>query len=207
MRILLATDAWAPQVNGVVMTLRNTIRGVEAAGHLVQVIGPDRFRSIPCPTYPEIRLALGPYPRFSELARRFAPDVVHIATEGPLGRSALQAARALGLPVCSDFRTNFHAYSAHYGFGVLRRPIIGYLRRFHNATRSTMVPTEALRKELAAEGFDNVTVVSRGVDLRRFDPARRSDPLRAQWGAMPDDLVVAYVGRLRSEERRVGKEC
>ena len=88
MRILLATDAWAPQVNGVVMTLRNTIRGLENIGHLVEVIGPDRFRSVPCPTYPEIRLALRPYPRFAELARRFAPDVVHIATEGPVGLAA-----------------------------------------------------------------------------------------------------------------------
>ena len=127
------------------------------------------------------------------------PDVVHIATEA-LGRSALLAAKALGLPVCSDFRTNFHAYSRHYGFGFLRRPIIAYLRRFHNATQCTMVPTQALHDDLVKEGFRGLMTVARGVDVKRFDPAHRSEPLRAQWGAAPDDLVVTCVGRLAPEK-------
>ena len=215
-RIACVTETYPPEVNGVAVTVAKIVEGLRARLHDVQLVRlrqgsadvaaeGERFnetlmRGIPIPRYPGLRMGLPCKRALVKLWTRERPDVVHIATEGPLGRSALQAARALGLPVCSDFRTNFHAYSAHYGFGVLRRPIIGYLRRFHNATRSTMVPTEALRKELAAEGFDNVTVVSRGVDLRRFDPARRSDPLRAQWGAMPDDLVVAYVGRLAPEK-------
>ena len=95
---------------------------------------------------------------------------------------------------------NFHAYSQHYGIGWLRRPIMGYLRRFHNATQCTMVPTDALRKDLEAEGFHDVSVVARGVDIRRFDPARRNDALRTRWGAGPGDLVVAYVGRLAPEK-------
>ncbi len=138
--------------------------------------------------------------RLVKLWKQSRPDVVHIATEGPLGRSALLAARALGLPVCSEFRTNFHAYSAHYGFGFLRGPIIGYLRRFHNATQCTMVPTQALHDDLQREGFRDLLTVARGVDVRRFDAAHRSERLRAQWGAAPDDLVVTCVGRLAPEK-------
>jgi glycosyltransferase involved in cell wall biosynthesis len=128
------------------------------------------------------------------------PDVVHIATEGPLGWSALQAALHLRLPVCSDFRTNFHAYSRHYGIGWLHRPIMAYLRKFHNSTQCTMVPTPALQRDLLSAGFRQVMVVSRGVDTERFDPRRRSASLRAQWGASEGDVVLACVGRLAPEK-------
>ena len=113
--------------------------------------------------------------------------------------SAWAAAR-LGLPVVSDFRTNFHAYSSHYGVAWLRRPIMGYLRHFHNRTAATMVPTDALRGELAAVGFERLRVVSRGVDTALFDPARRSEALRASWGVAPHGPVVLYVGRLALEK-------
>ena len=126
--------------------------------------------------------------------------MVHIVTEGPLGWSALQAALKLKLPVSSDFRTNFHAYSRHYGVGWLQRPIAAYLRKFHNRTQLTMVPTEALRRDLATRGFRNLRVVARGVDTALFTPARRSDSLRAGWGAAPDDPVILHVGRLAPEK-------
>jgi glycosyltransferase involved in cell wall biosynthesis len=125
---------------------------------------------------------------------------VHIVTEGPLGWSALQAARKLKLPVCSDFRTNFHAYSRHYGIGWLKKPIAAYLRKFHNLTMCTMVPTEAMKKELFDLGFRDLKVVSRGVDTGLFDPARRSEALRESWGAKPDDPVAIHVGRLAPEK-------
>jgi len=125
---------------------------------------------------------------------------VHVATEGPLGYSALQAARHLKLPVTSDFRTNFHAYSRHYGIGWLHKPIMAYLRKFHNRTAVTMVPTEPLRQQLLGAGFRNVQVVARGVDTRLFDPRHRSAELRARWGAVDGDLVVACVGRLAAEK-------
>jgi glycosyltransferase involved in cell wall biosynthesis len=125
---------------------------------------------------------------------------VHIATEGPLGWSALRAARRLGLPVTSDFRTNFDAYSRHYGIGWLRRPIMGYLRHFHNATAATMVPTPALQQTLQRQGFRDVHVVARGVDTARFSPARRCGQLRAAWGAGESTWVVAHVGRLAPEK-------
>ncbi len=128
------------------------------------------------------------------------PDVVHIVTEGPLGWSALQAATQLKLPVVSDFRTNFHAYSRHYGVGWLRAPVMAYLRKFHNRTACTMVPTEALKCELAAAGFRGLRVVARGVDTAGFTPAKRSEALRESWGARPDTLVVLCVGRLAPEK-------
>jgi glycosyltransferase involved in cell wall biosynthesis len=125
---------------------------------------------------------------------------VHIATEGPLGWSALQAARHLHLPVTTDFRTNFHAYGQHYGIGWLTQPILAYLRKFHNRAHCTMVPTDALRNDLAARGFERLHVVGRGVDTRLFDPAKRNPALRRTWGASDDDLVLAYVGRLAAEK-------
>ena len=128
------------------------------------------------------------------------PDVVHIVTEGPLGWSALQAALKLRIPAVSDFRTNFHAYSRHYGIGWLSKPILAYLRKFHNRTLCTMVPTEAMRADLAARGFCRLRVVARGVDTALFDPARRSEALRASWGARAADPVLLHVGRLAPEK-------
>jgi glycosyltransferase involved in cell wall biosynthesis len=128
------------------------------------------------------------------------PDIVHIATEGPLGWSALNAARALKLPVSTDFRTNFHAYSGHYGAGWLHRTILRYLRKFHNSASCTTVPTQALASELQSWGFERLSVVARGVDTQRFCPEHRSADLRAAWGVEPGDPVALYVGRLASEK-------
>jgi len=192
LRILLATDAWAPQVNGVVMTLRNTIRGVEAAGHVVEVIGPDRFRSIPCPTYPEIRLALRPYPRFAELARRFAPDVVHIATEGPVGL----AARKFCLREQLAFTSAYHTRFPEYVHARIRLPLhltYEWLRRFHAPGRALMVPTAAIHDVLERRRFRNLVMWSRGVDTELFRPGPR---LATEW-ARP---VFMYVGRVAVEK-------
>jgi glycosyltransferase involved in cell wall biosynthesis len=128
------------------------------------------------------------------------PDVVHIATEGPLGWSALRAALYLKLPISTDYRTNFQSYSAHYGIGFLHKPIMGYLRKFHNRAHCTMVPTTALQTALAAAGFHKLKVVSRGVDTAAFDPAHRQPDLRTQWGLDADDLAVLCVGRLAPEK-------
>jgi glycosyltransferase involved in cell wall biosynthesis len=158
------------------------------------------MRGLPIPRYPELRLGL---PARRALVRQWTvrrPDVVHIVTEGPLGWSALQAALQLKLPVVSDFRTNFHAYSKHYGMAWLRTPIMGYLRKFHNRTACTMVPTDGLRGELMLAGFKNLRVVSRGVDTQLFSPTRRNASLRTSWGADSNDLVVMCVGRLAPEK-------
>jgi hypothetical protein len=124
------------------------------------------------------------------------PDIVHIATEGPLGWSALAAATKLKLPVSTGFHTNFHSYSKHYGMGFLRKPIAAYLRNFHNRALATPVPTEGLRDELDCYGFRNLHVVSRGVDTRLlFSPSRRSPELRRAWGA-GEHGIVAMMGAL-----------
>ncbi|MCK9685297.1 glycosyltransferase family 4 protein [Scleromatobacter humisilvae] len=216
LRIACVTETYPPEVNGVAMTVARLVQSLRARHHAVQVVRPRQksevgassadgqgdvlVHGVPIPRYAGLRMGLPCMGRLVKLWKKHRPDVVHIATEGPLGRSALLAARRLGLPVCSEFRTNFHAYSQHYGFGFLRGPIIGYLRRFHNATQCTMVPTQALHDDLAKEGFHNLLTVARGVDVRRFDTAHRSEALRAQWGAAPDDLVVTCVGRLAPEK-------
>jgi len=219
LRIACVTETYPPEVNGVAMTVARLVQGLRARQHTVQVVRPRQnsdigavsengqgdvlVRGVPIPRYAGLRMGLPCMNRLVKLWTQQRPDVVHIATEGPLGRSALLAARALGLPVCSEFRTNFHAYSQHYGFGFLRGTIIGYLRRFHNATQCTMVPTQALHDDLQREGFHNLLTVARGVDVRRFDNAHRSEALRAQWGAAPSDLVVTCVGRLAPEKNLV----
>jgi glycosyltransferase involved in cell wall biosynthesis len=128
------------------------------------------------------------------------PDVVHIATEGPLGWSAARAARVLNIPVTSDFRTNFHAYSTFYKIGFLEPLIMAYLRHFHNATDCTMVPTETLKQELELVGLRNLRVMPRGVDTGHFSDQFRSNPLRVSWGADPLDVVLLSVGRLAVEK-------
>ena len=192
MRILLATDAWAPQVNGVVMTLRNTIRGVEAAGHAVEVIGPDRFHSIPCPTYPEIRLALRPFPLFSRLAEKFAPDAVHIATEGPVG----SAARTFCLREKLAFTTAYHTRFPEYVHARIRLPLrltYDWLRRFHAPAKAVMVATRALHADLEQRGFGNLVTWTRGVDTELFRPG---PPLANDWRRP----VFMYVGRVAVEK-------
>lgn len=132
--------------------------------------------------------------------RRNRPDVVHVATEGPLGWSALSAADALGIPLTSSFHTNFHSYSRHYGFAFLTRPALAYLRWFHNRTRITLSPTTELNAELTRDGFRSMRLLSRGVDTDLFSPAKRDAALRASWGAGPDDPVFIHVSRLAAEK-------
>lgn len=157
-------------------------------------------KGLPVPLYPNLRMGVPSKRALVRLWSLHRPDVVHIATEGPLGWSALQAAQHLSLPVTSDYRTNFHAYGKHYRLGLFSKPIMGYLRKFHNRCDATMVPTETMRVQLAERGFERLAVVGRGVDAQRFDPARRSDAMRESWGAAPGDLVMGYVGRLAPEK-------
>jgi glycosyltransferase involved in cell wall biosynthesis len=126
--------------------------------------------------------------------------VVYVATEGPLGWSAVRTARLLGIPVRGGFHTNFHTYARHYHAGWLRQGIVRYLRSFHNRTDGTLVPTAELGDQLRAAGFQNLTVLGRGVDGRLFTPARRSAALRRAWGASESDVVALYVGRLAPEK-------
>ncbi|MEI7496509.1 MAG: glycosyltransferase family 1 protein [Betaproteobacteria bacterium] len=216
LRIAVVTETWPPEVNGVAVTLAKLVQGLCRRNHDVQLVRPKQvkneiplhnlgfeevlMRGMPIPRYPELKLGL---PSKKNLVKAWTlrrPDVVHIATEGPLGWSAMQAAKVLKLPVTSDFRTNFHSYSQHYGVGWLRKPIVAYLRKFHNATACTMVPTQALKNELAQHGFLNLKVVARGVDTVLFNPLRRSPELRSQWNADSETVVLISVGRLALEK-------
>lgn len=215
LRIACVTETYPPEVNGVATTLARMVEGLHERNHDVQLVRPRQgegavgdavpfeevlLRGLPIPRYPNLRMGVPSKKALVQLWTRQRPDIVHIATEGPLGWSALQAALKLRLPVSSDFRTNFHSYCRHYGMGFLVRPIMAYLRKFHNRADCTMVPTAALRAELAAQGFKALHVVARGVDTQRFDPAHRSEALRAAWGAGADDVVMLCVGRLAAEK-------
>jgi glycosyltransferase involved in cell wall biosynthesis len=216
LRVAVVTETWPPEVNGVAATAARVVAELRDRGHELQVLRPRQqhgdtaadepgygevlMRGLPIPRYPQLKMGLPSRRALLRLWGLQRPDVVHIVTEGPLGFSALQAAQAMRLPVVSDFRTNFHAYSRHYGMAWLQRPIVGYLRKFHNRTACTMVPTEALRAELRTEGFENLRVVSRGVDTGLFDPMHRSEELRRQWGVGPGDMVAVHVGRIAPEK-------
>ena len=216
LRVACVTETYPPEVNGVAMTIARVVEGLHRRQHSVQLVRPRQpargqagnagdidevlTRGLPIPRYPQLRMGM---PSRRELVRLWSlqrPDVVHVATEGPLGWSAVQAARHLRLPTSSDFRTNFHPYSRHYGVAWLQRPILAWLRKFHNATGATMVPTRALERELSAQGFQRLAVVARGVDTERFDPQRRDPALRQEWGASDTSLVVLCVGRLAAEK-------
>jgi len=216
LRVAVVTETWPPEVNGVAVTLAKLVQGLGHRNHDVQLIRPRQpkfdtgikdsnleevlMRGMPIPSYPELKLGL---PSKKTLVKTWTlrrPDVVHIATEGPLGWSALQAAKVLKLPVTSDFRTNFQSYSKHYGIGWLRKPIVAYLRKFHNATACTMVPTKELKKTLSENGFLNLKVVSRGVDTSLFNMSKRDPDLRKAWGATDQSQVMISVGRMAPEK-------
>lgn len=216
MRIAVVTETWPPEVNGVALTLSRLVQELRSRQHHIQLIRPRQnlqdtetihdgwtellLRGMPIPKYPQLKLG---FPSKKSLVKAWTvkrPDIVHIATEGPLGWSALQAARVLRLPVSSDFRTNFQSYSKHYGVGWLQKPILAYLRKFHNLTHCTMVPTQAIRAQLQGMGFQNMHTVGRGVNTAIFNPNKRSDDLRKQWQADDDTLVLLSVGRLAAEK-------
>ena len=174
MKIALISDAWLPQVNGVVRTLTTVVQEAGAIGHEVRPIAPDRFRTVPCPTYPEIRLALLPGRVVSRLIDEFDPEAIHIATEGPVGMAARRHCLRRGLAFTTSFHTRFPEYVAAR-FGVPTGLTYTWLRRFHAPSSGVMVAAPSVRRELAARGFSNIRPWSRGVDAGLFNPALRVD--------------------------------
>lgn len=216
LRVAVVTETFPPEVNGVAMTTGRLVEGLQHLGHRVQLIRPrqhagdapaklDGFeevlsRGIPIPKYNHLKLGLPARSALIKLWSLRRPDVVQVVTEGPLGWSALAAARKLRLPVVTEFHTNFHAYSSYYGVGWLKQSVAAYLRRFHNKGDRCLVPTEELAAELRIAGVRAVEVVARGVDTALFAPTRRSEALRSQWGVAPGTLLLAVVGRLAPEK-------
>jgi glycosyltransferase involved in cell wall biosynthesis len=194
MKILIVTDAWEPQVNGVVRTLKMTRRELESAGHAVEVLSPLGFRSMPCPTYPEIHLALTTRRELERRIDAIAPDRLHIATEGPLGWGVRRIALRRGW----QFTTAYHSRFPEYVHARFRLPVAwsyALLRRFHNAGVATLAPTPAIVDDLNARGFERARLWSRGVDLAMFQadgerlPRKNGEP------------VFLYVGRLAVEKQ------
>jgi glycosyltransferase involved in cell wall biosynthesis len=209
MRIAYVTETWPPELNGVSLTVERTVRFLRARGHLVELIRPaPAGRSAPRRErraahrglrHPDVpRPALRPRAP-GHAGAALSPEPARPGAPGDAGAAAVGGARRGARPRPRDqldFRTNFHQYTRHYGVGFLAGPALGLMRRFHNLTQRTFVPTQAARRELAAAGFHALTVIGRGVDTERFTPAARSSALRAQWQAGPDTPVLLAVGRV-----------
>ncbi|WP_410347070.1 glycosyltransferase family 4 protein [Thioalkalivibrio sp.] len=214
-RVTVVTETWPPEVNGVAMTIHQLVdwlsRRHEVSLIRVRQRGGDRgitlpgvttrvMPGVPVPRYRELRMGVPSTRALKRLWQREPPDIVHVITEGPLGWSAIRAANAAGIPVISDFHTNFHQYTTHYGMGLLRPIALRYLRSLHNRTRLTLVPTRMLADDLERAGFRGLDVLARGIDTERFSPRQRQETLRAHWGAKPDDPVLLMVSRIAPEK-------
>lgn len=224
LHVALVTETYPPEINGVANTLAQLVAGLERRGHRVGLVRPrqptDRragqrarpeaqaahrrdallVAGLPLPGYRGLRFGLPAWRALRRHWQRSRPDAVYIATEGPLGHAALDVAVALRIPTLTGFHTQFQQYCSHYGVGVLMRPIAHLLKRFHNRSNATLVPTRSLQQDLSAAGFHNLHVLSRGVDTARFSPSHRSTTLRQSWGCTERTLVALYVGRIAAEK-------
>jgi len=196
MRILIATDAWEPQVNGVVRTLTRVVAEMRAMGHTVDVISPDQFKTFPLPTYPEIKLAVGAYEPVQDRLKQFEPEAIHIATEGPIGLAARRICVEWKLP----FTTSYHTKFPEYVSARLPVPIqagYAYMRWFHKPSGRLMVATPTMRDELTRHGFRNISPWARGVDTQAFRPRLPGEPDVFEGLARP---IWLYVGRIAVEK-------
>jgi len=196
MRILVATDAWEPQVNGVVRTLTRTVSEMRAMGHEVEVISPDQFNTVPLPTYAEIKLAVGAYEPIQERFKSFEPEAIHIATEGPVGLAARRVCLEWKLPFTTSYHTRFPEYVS------ARLPVplaagYAYMKWFHKPSGRMMVATDTMREELEAHGFRNISAWSRGVDTDIFRPRAEGEP--DVYEGLPRPIFL-NVGRVAVEK-------
>lgn len=212
MRYCLISETYPPEINGVALTVQSLEQGLRARGHEVDLIRLRQHRheqpgahetllpGLQIPKYPGMRFGLPAARRLRRLWQAKRPDAVYIATEGPLGASAMSAARRLGIPVASGFHTRFDQYMRDYGAGWLEPVALRWMSHFHNRAAATLVPTCELMEHLDGLGFAKVTHLPRAVDARRFHPDKRCAKLRAQWGLGANDLAVIHVGRVAAEK-------
>jgi len=213
MRYAIVSETYPPEVNGVALTVQALEHGLRDRGHEVSLLRPRQagesapadaaqvlLRGVPLPRYPGLRFGLPAMRRLLSAWRARPPDAIYAATEGPLGWSALRAARRLGIPAATGFHTRFDAYMRDYGAAFLEQAALRWMRRFHNRADATLVPTRELQAFLEARGFDNVVRLPRAVDTVLFDPRRRDPALRAHWGVDADAPVAVHVGRVAAEK-------
>lgn len=194
-RILIITDAWTPQVNGVVRTLQSVRAELTAMGHVVDVIGPDRFLTLPCPTYPEIRLAMTAPGSIGRMISHFGPDAIHLATEGPLCLAARRWCLRNGWPFTTAFHTNFPDY-VQRRTGLSADWFWPYFRWFHSPAKAVLTATPSVRAELHRAGISQTHHWGRGVDLAQFNPEGAAHPAMA---GMPGPILL-HVGRVAVEK-------
>ncbi len=196
MKILIASDAWDPQTNGVVTTLKATIETLGRLGHEVRVISPQGLASIPAPSYPEIRLAVAPGFHIARQVKSFRPHAIHIATEGPIGISMRRYCRRHGLPFTTSYHTRYPQYlNARWPIPI--SVSYAWLRRFHGAAARTFVSSDSLRSELSSRGFRHLHQWRRGVNLELFRPLADRTP--AELAGVPRP-IMAYMGRVAVEK-------
>lgn len=212
MRLALVTETFAPDVNGVSLTLDHLCRGLARLGVTIDLVcpgqasvGQDQLQhwqaaGHPLPGYRQLRFGWGLPARVRQHWKLSPPDVFYLATEGPLGLDALWYARRHGIPVISGFHTDFERYLSHYRLGLLRPLARSYLRWFHNASSLTLTPSTGQQQLLQAQGYQRVRLLGRGVDTSLFSPARRCESLRRELGLQPEQLLVGCVGRLAAEK-------
>ena len=213
LHIELITETYPPDVNGVALTVQSLEQGLRGLGHRVALVRTEQaedstrcaadlmlVQGAPLPSYPGLRFGLPAGRRLQARWKAQRPDAIYIATEGPLGWSALGAARRLGIPVATGFHTRFDDYVGRYGAGFLAPWVFAWLRRFHNRGDATLVPTLELLQQLQGQGFRRVQRLGRAVDTRQFHPGWRDAALRERWGLAEDDLAVLSVGRLAPEK-------
>jgi len=216
MKIALVTETYPPEINGVAMTNQRLARGLLDLGHELLLVKPRRrdagtrtgragfevapVPACPIPGYARLRMGLATPAALERLFDETGPDVVHLATEGPLGLAALRAARVTGVPASSTFHTNFHEYCRDYGARPLANAALAYLRWFHNRCAFTTAPDPDLIERLRARGVRRLRRLGRGADLELFHPGRRDPELRRSWGADEATPVAIYVGRAAAEK-------
>jgi glycosyltransferase involved in cell wall biosynthesis len=216
LHISFVTETYIPEINGVAMTLKHLVDGVQTRGHRVTLFRPRRGSAdqpamssryaehlVPgfsIPVYKELRIGMPAGERLSMQWKKDRPDAVYIATEGPLGWSAARTANTLRIPTLSGFHTNFHIYSKHYGLSWLKPVIVKYLRTLHRNTGCTVVSTATAAADLNNHDYNCVEILQRGVDTHLFNPNRRNAGLRKQWGLSDTDLACLYVGRIAAEK-------
>lgn len=215
LKIAIVTETWPPEINGVALSLMQLCKGLQNQGHKILLIRPEQ-RAQCCdfvpnkeclvngqsiPKYPDMKFGWPQFLKVSQAISAFTPDVVHIVTEGPLGFTALHAAKTRRIPVSSGFHSQFQEFSRFFDLAFLVKPIQSYLRWFHNATQLTCVPSRDTEIALREFGVTcPLVVVGRGIDTDRFSSQRYSAQLRQQWGADENTTVLIYVGRLSSEK-------